>query len=255
MPSSRCPASASLQGADVHHEELVEVGADDREEVEPLEQWRGGILRQGEHPFLELEQAQVAREQQPALGPRRVHTAGGPPLASGRRRGAGFPQQIGAHRHVERGERVRIAELRTADPGEDLVGREPHDRRRQLLIQAEPSGEPDLLRAGAVSARRGAEQREISDHASEGRLEQVAASRLPLAFRQRQPERLAVGDQGDGARGQCQHGDGAPAADGSGEHFRLEPRDETLGPRHLGLEVRPQAGDRGELPAQLLEAG
>jgi len=42
------------------HEELVQVGAEDREELHPLQQRVGGVLRLFENPLLEGEQAQFA---------------------------------------------------------------------------------------------------------------------------------------------------------------------------------------------------
>ena len=45
---------------DAHHEELVEVGAGDRQELDALEQRMRRVLRLGEHALVELEPAQLA---------------------------------------------------------------------------------------------------------------------------------------------------------------------------------------------------
>ena len=57
MPSGDATATAartcSLSPADL--EEVVEVLAEDRQEPDPLEQRQAGVLRHGEHPFVEIE--------------------------------------------------------------------------------------------------------------------------------------------------------------------------------------------------------
>src|SRR6266550_2251157 len=52
------PRHLVLQGPDVDHEELVEVGAEDREEAQPREQRRPRILGQCEDSRIELERGQ-----------------------------------------------------------------------------------------------------------------------------------------------------------------------------------------------------
>ena len=47
------------EARDPHLEELVQVGAEDREELDPLEQRGAGILRLVEHPAVELEPGQL----------------------------------------------------------------------------------------------------------------------------------------------------------------------------------------------------
>ena len=53
---------AALEAGDAHHEELVEVAREDREEVRPLEQGQGRILGEFEHALVEGEPAQLAVE-------------------------------------------------------------------------------------------------------------------------------------------------------------------------------------------------
>ena len=53
---------AALQPRDAHHEELVEVAREDREEVRPLEDGKGRILGEFEHALIEGEPAQLAVE-------------------------------------------------------------------------------------------------------------------------------------------------------------------------------------------------
>ena len=53
---------ARAHGADALHEELVEVGGEDRQELEPLEQRHAFVERLGQHPAIELEPAQVPVE-------------------------------------------------------------------------------------------------------------------------------------------------------------------------------------------------
>ena len=52
---------AALEAGDAHHEELVEVGGEDREEPGPLQQRHAlGVLRQVEHPVVERQPGQFA---------------------------------------------------------------------------------------------------------------------------------------------------------------------------------------------------
>ena len=53
---------AALEAGDAHHEELVEVGGEDRQEVGALEQRDGRVLGQLEHALVEGEPAQLAVE-------------------------------------------------------------------------------------------------------------------------------------------------------------------------------------------------
>ena len=83
-----------LQARDAHLEELVEVAAEDREELRPLEQRERRVLGEREHARVELEQRQLAVEVAGRAGRGvvgvRVHRrmVGGPRAASrhGRRR-------------------------------------------------------------------------------------------------------------------------------------------------------------------------
>ena len=53
---------AALEARDAHHEELVEVAREDREEVRPLEHGKRRILGEFEHALVEREPAQLAVE-------------------------------------------------------------------------------------------------------------------------------------------------------------------------------------------------
>ena len=96
-----------LQGPDVHHVELVEIRAHDGEEVEPLEQGRGRILRHRQHPALELERAEIRIEKQVrVLGAdrRRWGRPGAADPAAGLRRS----EDVGAQRRRQCRQRVGI---------------------------------------------------------------------------------------------------------------------------------------------------
>ncbi len=58
---------AALEARDPDHEELVQVAGEDREEVGPLQQGRGRVLGEFEHPFVEREPAALP-VQEAALG-------------------------------------------------------------------------------------------------------------------------------------------------------------------------------------------
>jgi hypothetical protein len=51
-----------LQAAYPHHEELIEVRAEDCQKLQPLEQWHLGVLGLLQHPAIELEPAQLPVE-------------------------------------------------------------------------------------------------------------------------------------------------------------------------------------------------
>ena len=53
---------AALEARDAHHEELVEVAREDRQEVGALEHGKRGILGELEHPLVERQPAQFAVE-------------------------------------------------------------------------------------------------------------------------------------------------------------------------------------------------
>src|SRR5213078_2570995 len=74
-------------GRDPHHEELVEVGPEDRQEPDAGEEGERAVLRQGEHTAVELEPAELAVQEVvvPARGglldrrsPRFPQTGNGP---------------------------------------------------------------------------------------------------------------------------------------------------------------------------------
>ena len=54
---------AALQAGHTHHEELVEVGSDDGQEVQPLQQVQVRVLRQLQHTGVEVEPATLAVEE------------------------------------------------------------------------------------------------------------------------------------------------------------------------------------------------
>ena len=62
---------AALQARDADHEELVEVGGEDRQEVGALEDRDGVVLGELEHPLVERQPAQFAVEE-PVGGQGRV---------------------------------------------------------------------------------------------------------------------------------------------------------------------------------------
>jgi len=53
-------AELLLERGHAHHEELVEIGADDGEELDALEQFVAAVARLFEHAALEFEQAELA---------------------------------------------------------------------------------------------------------------------------------------------------------------------------------------------------
>ncbi len=54
--------SLELQTSDVHHEKLIEIGADDGDETESLEHRRALIFGERKHPRVELHQAEIGIE-------------------------------------------------------------------------------------------------------------------------------------------------------------------------------------------------
>ena len=66
---------AALQPRDAHHEELVEIAREDRQEVGALEHRERGILGELEHALVEREPAQFAVEV-PVVGQLRVEDLG-----------------------------------------------------------------------------------------------------------------------------------------------------------------------------------
>ena len=75
-------AHAALEPGHAHHEELVEVRADDRKELDPLEQRYGRILGLFEDPAIELEPRQLAVDERVAVhaldAPRKVSSSRSP---------------------------------------------------------------------------------------------------------------------------------------------------------------------------------
>src|SRR5579875_452509 len=65
-----------MDARDPNHEELVEVGDEDRQELDPLEQWQGLILGQLQHAIVELQPGQLAVEVQRAVIERGCADAG-----------------------------------------------------------------------------------------------------------------------------------------------------------------------------------
>jgi hypothetical protein len=64
----------ALEAGDAHHEELVEVRGEDREEVRPLEERRRGVLAELEHTLVEGEPAELAVDEAASRHVRRVCT-------------------------------------------------------------------------------------------------------------------------------------------------------------------------------------
>ena len=65
----------SLESGDPHHEELVEVGGEDRQEAHPLQQREAGVLGELEHPAVEVQPGDLAVQEPVRLevvGPRVV---------------------------------------------------------------------------------------------------------------------------------------------------------------------------------------
>ena len=62
VPCTTPAPTCRRRPADAHHEELVEVGAEDRQELQPLEQRHARIDRLVQHARVELEPAQLAVE-------------------------------------------------------------------------------------------------------------------------------------------------------------------------------------------------
>src|SRR2546421_714895 len=129
----------SLEGTDLHHEELVEVGAEDRQEPDAGEEGERAVFRQGEHPAVEVEPAELAVQEvvAPAQGglldrrSPRFPQAGDGPLACDHARGDGArvsrlavrPQsvrplghEVGARGDRERRERTRLVQHRRPNP-------------------------------------------------------------------------------------------------------------------------------------------
>ena len=113
----------AFQGGNAHHEELVQVGAEDGQKADPREQWDRGIFRQRQDPRVEFDQTQVGVQEM--LGtwrpyrrerrrPRVVREAPS-------RRGLRFParlspsrllgQHLGPRHHRQRGERARVPQI------------------------------------------------------------------------------------------------------------------------------------------------
>ena len=74
--SSHALLDLPLQAGDPHHEELVDVGADERQEHQPLEQRIAVVLRLFQHAALKVDQAQLAIDVQ--RRDRRAEAAGAP---------------------------------------------------------------------------------------------------------------------------------------------------------------------------------
>ena len=184
-----------LEGADLDHEELVEIGAEDREEPDPCQQGDCRILRQREHPSIELEPAELAAQEVVArdrlLGnrARRLAQAGDGPLAgdyarrehrhrfprlpsaASPRAARPFGDELGPCRDGERGERARLMQHGRPHQLHDLGQRYPLEvrplDRREALAQA--PHEPDLQQGSASGRGRHPQQPYLAVGAAEGR--------------------------------------------------------------------------------------
>jgi hypothetical protein len=142
-PSGVHLGAAPLEGTDVHHVELVEVGAHDGEEAEPLEQRRGLVLRQRQHASVELQHAGVLVQQRLGVGhgvgrrQRRVARAG-------RSRNASLAEEVGAGGQRQRHHGFRVVEPRRPRPAQGIDHRDPHDAVSRTVLAQAPR-QPDLL--------------------------------------------------------------------------------------------------------------
>ena len=231
-----------LHSADVDHEELIEVGAEDREETETGEERRRRIFREREHPHVELERGQETVDELVRRGMGRVEGLRGkhrhPQLAQrepaglvggaaiGRgitddRRGRPLRHELRAGRDRQGRQRHRVPEHRGAHPRDDVLGGEPSEAARGHGREVAPQAphQPHFDRGAAVGRRDDAEQPHLAFHVPEYAPQRPAAGVFAASLFKRQAQRGTAAAQrqapvrdrehgglpGDGG-GRCTHG-------------------------------------------------
>jgi len=198
----------ALERVDTHHEKLVQISAQDGQEADPGEQRDARVLRQLQHPSVELEQAQIAVQE--VLRARTVDVGNGgaqcqigqshPTLAglARRRRPRGLArppplrEDVRPGRHRERRESPRVAQHGRAGRGEQVAERQPLEPSGDTRAAAarDPPRQPDLEHRSHArqSSRCRAEEPHLSVGAAEKRAQDLTAGLLALAAPHRQRE-------------------------------------------------------------------
>ena len=216
----------ALERGHADGEELVGIGAHDREVLQSLEQRCLRIFGDREDASVELEEAEIAIEESflRADGPGALVLLGAAPRRFGlgidrwhRLGGAADRREIRSRRDEKCREGLRIAQRARTGTGNELLEREPEHRLRSLARPQLPrlQRQPHLEMRPLLVRWKSGEETELADGAAEVLQEQVPAGAVAAPLGDRKAQNTAFAAARDGAAIHGDERDGVSCADGT----------------------------------------